>query len=356
MIKKSLFACIVLIVIFIFYPSPIEPASWKAPVDQGLTGEFSPNNKLQSSIVIPLPFGEGPEDLALDREGRIYGGLQDGRIVRTTSSDDYTIEEFVILEGGRPLGLHFDSKGHLIVADAFLGLLSISPTKEITVLSTSAGGLPYKFVDDLDIDSKGMIYFSDASYKYDQHEYKLDLLEMKPNGRLIAYNPKTSTAHVLKDNLYFANGIALSQNEDFVLVNETWQYRITRVWLKGEKAGQSDVFIDNLPGFNDGISSNRQGTFWLALASARKENVDAMQENIFLKKIISKLPNFMQPKPIYQGIVIGLNEEGQVTHNYQDYDGAKVYMVTSVQQEGNKLLLGSLEAPQMVIYELNETK
>lgn len=53
--------------------------------------------------------------------------------------------------------------------------------------------------------------------------------------------------------------------EDFVLVNETYRYRIVRYWLKGPKAGTHEVFIDNLPGFPDNISSNRKGTFWLAL-------------------------------------------------------------------------------------------
>lgn len=37
---------------------------------------------------------------------------------------------------------------------------------------------------------------------------------------------------LLKD-LYFANGVALSKDESFVLVAETFQYRISRYWLKG---------------------------------------------------------------------------------------------------------------------------
>ena len=37
------------------------------------------------------------------------------------------------------------------------------------------------------------------------------------------------------EELSFANGIALSKEEDFLLVNECGASRIWRYWLKGEK-------------------------------------------------------------------------------------------------------------------------
>ena len=35
--------------------------------------------------------------------------------------------------------------------------------------------------------------------------------------------------------LFFANGVTLGPNEDYVLVNETGMGRVHRLWLKGEK-------------------------------------------------------------------------------------------------------------------------
>ena len=87
----------------------------------------------------------------------------------------------------------------------------------------------------------------------------LDLLEGRPYGRFIVYDPSTNEAEVLLKDLYFPNGVALSSSEEFVLINETWRYRILRYWLKGQHAGQKEVFIDNLPGFPDGVSSNDKG-------------------------------------------------------------------------------------------------
>ena len=63
----------------------------------------------------------------------------------------------------------------------------------------------------------------------------------------LRYDPSTGKTDMLLDGLYFANGVALSADEDYILVNETSRYRITRYWLKGDKAGSSEIFADNPP-------------------------------------------------------------------------------------------------------------
>lgn len=332
--------------VFWFSTVSINPVAWQPPVSEGFKGNFAENTALLSAEVLLLQNGFGPEDVAVDSEGRIYGGLHDGRIIRM-SADGASQETFATIEGGRPLGLHFDASGNLIVADAWKGLLSVSPEGAVTTLTTEHGGRPFAFTDDLDIASDGKIYFSDASDTYSQPDYRLDLIEGRPHGRLMMYDPATGTTDMLLDDLYFANGIALSQNEDFVLVNETARYRVTRYWLKGAQAGTSDIFIDNLPGFPDGISSNRNGTFWLALPSPRNPAIDQLHPNTFLKRVVAKLPMWMQPSAIHRGMIAALDEEGNVTASYHDPAGENVYMITSVEQVGDTIYIGSLEAPQI---------
>lgn len=353
--KLVALGAVLLVLWFLFSPAPIDPVSWQPPKDTGFVDEFKENDVLTRAEVFPVLESQGPEDVAVDRYGRIYGGLHDGRIVRF-SYDGVVQETFTAIEGGRPLGLHFDADGNLIVADAWKGLLSIDEDGVITVLSTGHGGRPFAFADDLDIASDGKIYFSDASDTYNQPDYLLDLVEGRPHGRLLVYDPSTGATDMLLDNLYFANGIALSQNEDFVLVNETGRYRITRYWLKGEKAGTSDIFIDNLPGFPDGVSSNRQGTFWLALPSPRNPKMDDMHPSIFTKKLVTKLPTWMQPGAIRRGTVVALDEQGQVTAAYHDPAGERVYMITSVEEVGDYLYLGSLEAPFVARMKLEDMR
>ena len=252
--------------VFLAKPFPM-PASWMPDPPPELLGIYSKNTTLQSAELLGKGEVYGPEDVAIDKTGLVYGGTQDGKIIRI-HPDGY-VEDW-ITTGGRPLGLHFDSSGNLIVCDAYLGLLSISPSAKVTILVDQVEGIPLGFADDLDIAVDGKIYFTDASFKWSQANYMLDLLEGRPYGRFVVYDPSTREAKVLLKDLYFPNGVALSSNEDFVLINETWRYRVLRYWLEGERVGRKEIFIDNLPGFPDGISSNGQGIFWLAISKLKK--------------------------------------------------------------------------------------
>ena len=82
-----------------------------------------------------LSLGDGhkPEDVALDAEGKIYAGFEDGRIM--VLQPDGTQPRVFANTGGRPLGLIFDREGNLIVADAIKGLLSMNKAGEIKVLA-----------------------------------------------------------------------------------------------------------------------------------------------------------------------------------------------------------------------------
>ena len=65
----------------------------------------------------------------------------------------------------------------------------------------------YKFLDSFDISKDGVIYFSDASSKYDLENYAYDIYEGRPYGSLHAYDLKTNKTTLLLADLYFANGV-----------------------------------------------------------------------------------------------------------------------------------------------------
>jgi sugar lactone lactonase YvrE len=321
-------------------PSPIDPLAWDAPQAPLMTGVLEPNDTLMKAELLGRGQVHGPEDTAVDGQGRVYAGLHDGRIVRI--EDDGSVEPFVDT-GGRPLGMDFAADGALIVADAYKGLLRIDPQGKIEVLTSEAEGVPFKFTDDLDIASDGTIYFTDASARFEQPDYLLDLLEARPHGRLLSYNPATKETRVLLKGLYFANGVALSAAEDFVLVNETYRYRITRYWLSGDKAGTHDIFIDNLPGLPDNLQGDRNGTFWVALPTPRKADADLLHRYPWLKAQMAKLPRAFWPKAIPYGFAIALNEQGQITQSLHDTSGKHLRMITSVKPVGDYLYFGSLD-------------
>lgn len=65
---------------------------------------------------------------------------------------------------GRPLGVKFDKHGNLYIADAYFGLLVMGPNGGVAKpVSSEAEGVPFKFVNDLDMDENGTVYFTDSS-------------------------------------------------------------------------------------------------------------------------------------------------------------------------------------------------
>lgn len=320
-------------------PPHIDAVAYHPAAAPEMNGPYSPNQELDRVTIQGRGLIDGPEDVDVDAQGRPVGATADGRIVRIHANGQV---ETLVNTGGRPLGLHWDAKGNLIICDAFKGLLSLSPDGQLTTLLTEVDGIPLGFTDDLEIAQDGIIYFSDASSKYDQKHYHLDMYEARPWGRLIRYDPVTGQATTLLKDLYFANGVALDKDDRFVLVNETYRYRVTRYWLKGPKAGQHDLFIDNLPGFPDGISSSGRGTFWLALPTTRNAMLDNTHPFPLLKRLVAKLPASLQPKPQSYGFVLELDEEGNVIRNLQDSDGSQYPFITSAQERNGVLYLGSL--------------
>jgi len=329
-----------LVLYLLFWPVSIDPVAWTPQESPPLAGDYAQNDKL--AAVERLQVGHhNPEGVAIDAEGRIYTGLEDGRIMRL-KADGGQPEVFARMEG-RPLGMEFDGAGNLIIAGGDKGLLSVNREGSQTVLTTEAQDKKaFRCVNDLAVAADGVIYFSDSSFKYPISIYKEDLFEHRPNGRLLAFDPQTRQTRIVLDGVHFANGVAVSPDQSFVVVSETGKYRVLRVWLKGERAGQSEIFIDNLPGFPDNISANGRDGFWLALVTPRNRLLDALLPRPFLRKVVLRLPQFMQPAPKRYAFVLGLDKNGRVTHNLQDPSGKSFALVSSVLEHQGKLYLGSI--------------
>lgn len=337
----------IVVLYLLVWPVPISPVAWTPPAAPPLTGQYQQNSKLAS--VERLSLGNGaprpgsgfaPEDVALDAAGRIYTGLDDGRIMRLQA--DGTNPEVFSNTHGHPLGLALDPQGNLIIADAIKGLLSIATDGSVTVLTTSADGLTFGCTNDLDVAADGTIYFTDASSKFPLSNFTADLLEHRGNGRFLAYDPNTKTTRTLLRDLSFANGVAVSPDQSFVLVVETGAYRIHRVWLGGANRERSEIFIDNLPGFPDGISSNGKDKFWLALVTPRDTTLDKLLPHPFLRKIVARLPKFLQPAPKRYSFVLGLDSSGRVLENLQDGSPQCYAEIANAVESQGTLYFGSI--------------
>lgn len=329
---------------FALWPVSVEPVAWQAPRDEGYTGSFTKNNQLSTLERIELQRDVGPEDLAKDANNHVYFSLHSGDIKYLDNAGQ--IHDWVNTNG-RPLGIEFDEQGQLWVADAFKGLLRISPKGEITTMVNKLDGALINYADDVDIASNGFVYFSDASEKFaarDHGTYAASLLDINEHGghgRILEYNPATNRVEILAEGINFANGVTLSHDEQFVLFNETGSYRVLRVGLYGDQRGQISTVIDNLPGFPDNIAKTNNGLYWLGLVSPRNAMLDALSDSPRIRKIIERLPSFLRPQAEDYGHIIALNDQGEVIHNLQDPTG-HYGQTTGALAIGNKLYVSSL--------------
>lgn len=332
------------VVYLLAWPVPIDPAAWEPPEAPSIeSGVHASNSHLAAVTRIAEGVGVGPEAISIDDEGHLLTGFIDGRVMRFDA--DGGNGELLANTGGRPLGLHALTDGSVIVADAMEGLVRIDDGYAYT-LSVSAEGVPYRFVDDVVVGAdERMVYFTDASSRFGYHEVMADAFEHRPHGRIIAYDLKTDEVRVLAEDLYFANGITLGPDDEYLVFTETTRYRVQRLWLEGERAGETEVLVDNLPGFPDNITFNGEDRFWLALYSPRDPALDKLLARPFLRKMAFRLPEAIQPGPATHGYVLALDVDGGVLADLQHVgEGAYAPITSAVEYEGT-LYLGSLSAP-----------
>lgn len=328
-----------LVLYLVAWPVPIAPVAWTPPPNPGFHGRFAANDALTAATPLLAGVGVGPEDVARDAAGRLYTGFADGRIVRFPLDRPDAVEEFANT-GGRPLGLDFDAAGHLIVADALRGLLSIDPAGRVTVLTDSVDGDRMHFVDDAVVAGDGRIWFSDGS-RFGLHDAFAMVLDRRATGRVLTYDPRSRATTVALEGLVFANGVALGPDDAYLLVNDSFTYRVVRLWITGPRAGEHEPFIEALPGCPDNVTFNGRDRFWVAHFIPRTAVLDLFPATPFLRTVAYRALRLLPaPHPRQYGFVLGLDLEGTVVANLQDPSGASG-MITSAREIDGTLLLGN---------------
>jgi len=348
---------------FSFWPIPIEPVSWDAPAAPGYAGPHAVNDKLAKLNMIDLGTEAGPEHIAIGPDGKLYTTVESGRILRM--QPDGTQQEVFAQTGGRVLGFDFDAKGHLIAADAVKGLLSIAPDKSIKLLTdqVSVNGKPdpIRYADAVVVAQNGKMYLSDASTRFAPKDWGgtfeasvLDILEQAATGRVLEFDPASGQTRVVASGLSFANGVALSQDEKHLFVNETGKYRVWKIDVTAQgvdvraldaKKGseQARVLFDNLPGYPDNLMRGRDGKIWLGFAKPRNPTIDDLAQKPFMRKVTLRLPRALWPIPKAYGHVMAFTEDGKVVTDLQDPSG-RYPESTGVTETADRLYIQSLHA------------
>jgi ribose transport system permease protein len=329
-----------------YHALPLPP-----PTEIGGGGPFEQNDKLREVSLIGLGRIEAPEDVILDRNDILYAGSRHGDIIRFFPPDYERMEVFAHI-GGQPLGMAFDRQDNLYVCIGGMGLYRIAPNGSVEKATDETNRSIYsvnddsrlRLADDLDITDDGLIFFSEATVRYEMDEWPVDGLEARGNGRIICYDTKTGATHTALRGLKFPNGVCVASDRNSFLFAETFGCSIKRYWFAGPKKGTIETVMDNLPGYPDNINLASDGNYWLALVGMRSPSLDlAWKMPGFRRRMAKRVPvdEWLFPN-INTGCVVKFNEQGKILESFWDLKGLNHPMITSMREHRGYLYLGGI--------------
>jgi sugar lactone lactonase YvrE len=299
--------------------------------------------------VLPVP-GSGAEDVVVDADGWVLTGTVDGSVFRVRP-DGGRIDR-IGHTGGRPLGLELLPDGRVLVCDASRGLLALDPaTGRTEVLADLVRGQRILVCNNAAVHSDGSIYFSDSSRVHPLERYEADLVENTGSGRLLRRDPD-GRVEVLVEGLRFANGVALSGDESFVVVAESGGRSVVRHWLTGPEAGRHETWVSDLPGYPDNVARGTDGLIWVAIASPTLRLLERMMgAPMPLRRVSWRMPRPLRPHPPRSARVMAFDEAGTLVRDL-DLESSSFHFVTGVRQHEGRVWLGSLQESAIAFVDL----
>ncbi|MEO6547669.1 MAG: SMP-30/gluconolactonase/LRE family protein [Ferruginibacter sp.] len=208
-------------------------------------------------IASQFKFTEGP---AVDKDGNVYFTDQPNNTIWKYGTEGKL--SLFSESAGRSNGLYFDMHGNLIsCADEKNQLWSINSNGKEAVLLNDFNGHKFNGPNDLWIDRKENIYFTDPYFQRDYWERR------KPdagiNGeKLYFLNAKTRTATIADDSLKKPNGVVGSVDGKYLFVSDMGVQKIYKY-----RIGADGTLLDRqvfAADIADGMTTDNLGNVYLA--------------------------------------------------------------------------------------------
>lgn len=325
------------ILLWLMWPSPIDPVPWDEPPAPELVGPTAPNDALQRATVHHTGTTGTARGVALSTDGMVYFGTPSGDVMRLRASisrGNIQPELVAHIAEDSIFGLTWIDESTLGIAAA-TGIYSLNLTSlTVDTLSTGASVRAFGNITNLAVAPDGVIYFTDSSAQWDQNSprpgYYYDMLENRPNGLVYAWDPQTRRTSLVRDRLYYPNGIAVAADGQSIFVTESFRYMIQRIWVAGPRAGEMEVFAKNLPGIPAGIARDGKGSLVVAMLTRRSPLLAFVHRHPGLTRILIKLPQWLRPTdstPL--AFILRLDEtDGQIRDSFHDPDSSLNYIST----------------------------
>jgi gluconolactonase len=199
-------------------------------------------------------FTEGP---AVDKEGNIFFTDQPNNKIWKYDTD----RQLSVFKDktGRSNGMYFDNDGKLITcADELNQLWSIDAKGRVTVVLRDFQGHRFNGPNDLWIDKKGGIYFTDPYYQRPYWDRKVPDIK----GEKVYYLPKgKSEAIIVADDLLQPNGIVGTPDGEFLYVADIKEGKTYRYNIRSDGSLRNKAFI--IEQGSDGMTLDNKGNIYL---------------------------------------------------------------------------------------------
>lgn len=214
-------------------------------------------------IATGCAFTEGP---AVDRDNNLY--FSDGpndRIMRRTPDGNVTV---FAAPCGAANGLFVDAENRLLLCQSSrpgggraLARIDLDKRPKVEVLAAKYQGRRFIAPNDLCVDRKGRIYFTDPYYDGDKSQPSSGVYRLDPDGRV-----KLLIANLLKPN-----GIVMTADNRLVYVSDRGTQKLHKYRVTESGALQAlGVHYDFSPDRGiDGMALDEQGNIWGAAGQGK---------------------------------------------------------------------------------------
>jgi hypothetical protein len=303
-------------------------------------------------------------DQVLQWETLVRTGVDDENCGKGGPTDLNNMEQ----KCGRPLGMAIVNKSRvidaeededvLIVADAYRGLLLISglydtpKNVKLTAIAThavtdAADKKPFQLLNGIVSAPDGSIFFTETSRNFQRRRIFYAAFDGRASGRLLRYT-KDRGVEVMADGIYMPNGLAVSHDENHLLIVSGVQ--ILSYSLKN-KAMEMSLFA-NMPGTGDNIVAHDQlpdgsaaKCYWAALGSKFAEPfslLKSLSDKPLLKSLLVALVPYktiVNAIPKLSALAV-YGEDGTLLDVYRDEEASVPWLSEGVTFE-MYLYLGS---------------
>jgi hypothetical protein len=231
---------------------------------------------------------------------------------------------------GFPWALSLDEKTEVLwIADAKRGLLRCSTNKapntiaEADLILQGEAERPFQMLSAVTVSQNGLVYFTEIG----QHTYETwpyALADGQSSGRVYLYDPITQRLQMLYKGLRNPRGLALTQDEQHLIILESGGYALVKLDLatrmnqlqNGILNASPSTFIrpilENLPGIPTVISRYSHHNFLILMPVLRRNFYDILYDSWLGKKTLAAIPLPWWPGLYAPSVVISISDKGEI--------------------------------------------